>query len=57
MDRGFDYFAIVDLKAAYDRVTRDKLPGALRERLPPNLVRQVLLFFQTGWPSVSELLI
>ena len=45
----FEYFAILDLKAAYDRVPRDKLARVLRERLPPNLVRQVLPFLKTGW--------
>ena len=49
IDKEFEYCAILDLKSAYDKVPRDKLAELLRDRLPPNLVRQILTFLQTGW--------
>ncbi len=46
---GFHYAAILDLKAAYDRVPRDKLIVLLKRRLPNNLFRQVVPFLLTTW--------
>lgn len=41
---GYEYAAVLDLKAAYDRVPRDKLSDLLRARLPSNLHKQIVYF-------------
>ena len=48
-NNGHKYAAILDLKAAYDRVPRDKLISILQDRLPEGIVRQILPFLTTGW--------
>ena len=48
---GHKYSVILDLKAAYGRVWRDKLINILRAGLPEDILRQTLPFLTVGWTS------
>ena len=50
---GHKYSKILDLKAAYDRVPRNKLINILRARLPEGILRQILPFITVGWTKCA----